>query len=79
MAAHDGKQHSETQQGSLMDEPAFIELSRIARRLAPLQRNQLSDWLMEERLKELSDELDRDIRIFDDGENPFGFTPADDY
>jgi hypothetical protein len=33
---------------------------------------------MDERLKELSDELDRDIRIFNDGENPFGFTETDD-
>lgn len=78
MATHDSEQHSETQQSSLMDEPAFIELSRIARRLPPVQRDQLSDWLMDERLKELSDEFDRDIRIFNDGKNPFGFTETDD-
>jgi hypothetical protein len=61
-----------------MEDARFIEFSRIARRFPPAQRDQLSDWLFADRLKELSDELDRDIRIFNDGENPFGFTPTDD-
>lgn len=78
MAAHDSEQHSETQQSRLMEDARFIELSRIARRLHPVQRDQLSDWLMDERLKEISDEFDRDIRIFNDGKNPFGFTETDD-
>ena len=48
-----------------MDEPEFIELCRVARRLAPPQRDQLSDWLMEDKLTELSTELDNALRIFD--------------
>lgn len=50
-----------------MDEPEFIELCRVARRLAPQQRDQLSDWLMEDKLTELSTELDHALRIFDYG------------
>lgn len=66
MATHDSEQHSETQHGSLMDEPAFIELSRIARRLPPVQRDQLSDWLTDEKRKELSDDHSHTLRIFHD-------------
>jgi len=66
-----------------MDEPEFIELCRIARRLAPEQRDQLSDWLMEDRLTAMSAEFDHALRMFDyaalDFETgPFGSSQASD-
>jgi len=65
MEAHNSEKHSKPQQSSLMDKPDFIELCRIARRLEPQQRDQLSDWLMEDKLTELSAEFDNALRIFD--------------
>jgi hypothetical protein len=66
-----------------MDEPEFIELCRVARRLAPQQRDQLSDWLMEDKLSEMGEELDNALRMFDyaalDFETgPFGSSQASD-
>lgn len=48
-----------------MHEPEFNELCRVARRLAPQQRDQLSDLLIEDKLAELSNELHHALRIFD--------------
>jgi hypothetical protein len=66
MATHDSEQHSETQHGSLMDDERFIELSRLTVRLLPVQRYQLSDWLTDEKRKELSDDHSHTLRIFND-------------
>ena len=82
MEAHDSEKHSKPQ-GSLIDEPEFIELCRIARRLAPQQRDQLAAQLMEDQLSDLSAELDNALRIFDyaslDFETgPFGSSQGSD-
>jgi hypothetical protein len=66
-----------------MDEPEFIELCRIARRLAPQQRDQLSDLLMTEQLNALSAEFDNALRLLDyaslDFETgPFGSSQGSD-
>jgi len=60
-----------------MDDARFIEFCQIARRFPPAQRDQLSDWLLEARLKALGDTPDHDLRLLID-DNPFGFTEADD-
>ena len=66
-----------------MDEPEFIELCRVARRLAPQQRDQLSDLLMEDKYTEMATELDNALRIYDYGTldfetGPFGSSQASD-
>lgn len=82
METHNSEKHPKPQ-GSLIDEPEFIELCRIARRLAPQQRDQLSDWLMEDRLTAISAEFDNALRLFDyaslDFETgPFGSSQGSD-
>ena len=71
-------------QGSV-DDAELIELRRRIVLLRPERRDQLSDWLMEQKLTELSEQLDHDLRIFDyaqldiDSENgPFSSTQAGD-
>lgn len=82
MEAFNSEKHPKPQ-GSLMDEPEFIELCRIARRLAPPQRDQLSDWLMEDRLTDMAAECDQAFRIMDYANldldiGPFGSSQASD-
>ena len=48
-----------------MDEPDFIELCRIARRLPAAQRDQLAASLMEDQLSDLAADFDNALRIFD--------------
>lgn len=71
-------------QGSV-DDAELIELRRRIVLLRPERRDQLSDWLMEQKLTELSEQLDHDLRIFDyasldiDSENgPFSSTKTGD-
>ena len=64
MEAYHGEKHPKPQ-GSMMDDARFIELCQVARRLAPQQRNQLSDMLMEDNLSDLAAEFDNALRIFD--------------
>lgn len=52
-------------QGSV-DDAELIELRRRIVLLRPERRDQLSDWLMDERLKELSDNHNHTLRIFND-------------
>ena len=84
MEAYHGQKHSKPQ-GSLIEEPDVVELCRIARRLAPQQRDQLSDMLVEDKLSDLASEFDNALRIFDyasldiDSENgPFSSTKTGD-
>ena len=84
MEAYHGEKHPKPQ-GSMMDDARFIELCQVARRLAPQQRNQLSDMLMEDNLSDLAAEFDNALRIFDyaqldiDSENgPFSSTKTGD-
>ena len=84
MEALNSQKHSQPQ-SSLIEEPDFVELCRIARRLAPQQRNQLSDMLMEDNLSDLAAEFDNALRIFDyasldiDSDNgPFSSTKTGD-
>lgn len=84
MEAYHGEKHPKPQ-GSMMDDARFIELCQVARRLAPQQRNQLSDMLMEDNLSDLASEFDNALRIFDyasldiDSENgPFSSTKTGD-
>lgn len=78
MATHNSEQHSETQHGSLMDDERFIELSRLTVRLLPVQRDQLSDWFTDEKRKELLDNHNHTLRIFNDDDEPLRSTEADD-
>ena len=84
MEPQNSGQHPETQQGSV-DDAELIELRRRIVLLRPERRDQLSDWLMEQKLTELSEQLDHDLRIFDyasldiDSENgPFSSTKTGD-
>lgn len=84
MEAYHSEKHPKPQ-GSLIEEPGFVELCRIARRLAPQQRDQLSDMLMEDKCDDLAAEYDNALRIFDyaqldiDRENgPFSSTKTGD-
>ena len=67
-------------QGSV-DDAELIELRRRIVLLRPERRDQLSDWMMEKKLTELSEQFDHALRIFDyaqldiDSENgPFSST-----
>jgi hypothetical protein len=62
----------------LIDDADFIELSRIVRRLPPPQRDQLSDWLMDDRLTDMSAECENALRIFHD-ETPFDFSDLESF
>ena len=84
MESQNSGKHPETQQGSV-DDAELIELRRRIVLLRPERRDQLSDWLMEQKLTELSEQLDHDLRIFDyaqldiDSENgPFSSTKTGD-
>lgn len=70
MEAHDCAKHSQPE-GSVTDDADFIELCRIARRLPAERRDQLTDMLVSDQLKELADTLDAALRKFPDDENPF--------
>ena len=61
-------------QGQL-DDAEVIELRRRIARLRPERRDQLSNWLMEDKLTELSTELDNALRIFDDANFDFETGP----
>lgn len=45
----------------MMQEPDFLELCNVARRLEPLQRDRLLDALFNDQLSELSRGLDKDL------------------
>jgi hypothetical protein len=84
MEPQNSGQHSETQQGSV-DDAELIELRRRIVLLRPERRDQLSDWMMEQKLSKLAAEFDHALRIFDyasldiDSENgPFGSTKTGD-
>ncbi len=64
MAAHDGTQHSEPQ-GSLLSEPEFQELCRIAQRLTVERRDLLYDILWADKLDRINDEFNHALRLFD--------------
>ena len=77
---HSGDSES---QGSLDDDADFIELRRRIARLQPERRDQLSDWLQEQKLTDLSSQLDHALRIFnyagfDNQTGPFGNIEASD-
>jgi hypothetical protein len=85
MEPQNSGQHSETQQGSVDDDADLIELRRRIARLRPERRDQLSDWMMEQKLSKLAAEFDHALRIFDyasldiDSENgPFSSTKTGD-
>ena len=75
MAAHDGAKHSEPQQSCLIEDPDFVELCRIAKRLPAEQRDKLTDMLWSDKLTRINEQLTADlnetIRMFDDAEKPF--------
>lgn len=84
MEPQNSSQHPETQQGSV-DDAELIELRRRIVLLRPERRDQLSDWMMEQKLSKLAAELDNALRIFDyaqldiDSENgPFSSTKTGD-
>lgn len=84
MEPQNSGQHSETQQGSV-DDAELIELRRRIVLLRPERRDQLSDWMMEQKLSKLAAEYDHAFRIFDyaqldiDSENgPFSSTKTGD-
>jgi hypothetical protein len=84
MEPQNSGQHPETQQGSV-DDAELIELRRRIVLLRPERRDQLSDWMMEQKLSKLAAEFDHALRIFDyasldiDSENgPFGSTKTGD-
>ena len=71
-------------QGSV-DDAELIELRRRIVLLRPERRDQLSDWMMEQKLTELSEQYDHALRIFDyaqldiDSENgPFSSSQTGD-
>lgn len=70
---------------SSVDDAELIELRRRIVLLRPERRDQLSDWLMEQKLTELSEQYDNALRIFDyasldiDSENgPFSSSQTGD-
>lgn len=70
---------------SSVDDAELIELRRRIVLLRPERRDQLSDWMMEQKLTELSEQFDHDLRIFDyaqldiDSENgPFSSSQTGD-
>lgn len=72
-------------QGSVDDDADFIELRRRIALLQPKRRDQLSEWMMEQKLSKLAAEYDHALRIFDyaqldiDSENgPFSSSQAGD-
>lgn len=84
MEPQNSGQHPETQQGSV-DDAELIELRRRIVLLRPERRDQLSDWMMEQKLSKLAAEYDHALRIFDyaqldiDSENgPFSSTKTGD-
>lgn len=84
MEPQNSGQHPETQQGSV-DDAELIELRRRIVLLRPERRDQLSDWMMEQKLSKLAAEFDHALRIFDyasldiDSENgPFSSTKTGD-
>ncbi len=85
MESQNSGQHPETQQGSVNDDADLIELRRRIARLQPERRDQLSDWMMEQKLDDLAAEFDHALRIFDyasldiDSENgPFSSSQTGD-
>ena len=72
-------------QGSVDDDADLMELRRRIVLLRPERRDQLSDWMMEQKLSKLAAEFDHALRIFDyaqldiDSENgPFSSTKTGD-
>lgn len=70
---------------SSVDDAELIELRRRIVLLRPERRDQLSDWMMEQKLTELSEQYDHALRIFDyaqldiDSENgPFSSSQTGD-
>ena len=70
MEAFSSPEHSEPQQGSLIDEPEFIELCRLARRLPEPQRDKLHDLLFNDVCERIASEYEHTLRIFNDGLDP---------
>lgn len=70
METHDRKKHPEPQ-SSLIEEPDFVELCRIAKRLSAERQDQLSDLLLTEHCNRMAADLDAALRIYNDEEQPF--------
>lgn len=70
METLNGAKHSQPQ-GSLIEEPDFVELCRIAKRLPVEQRDKLNDILWTDQCERLAAEFDSTIRIFNDDDKPF--------
>lgn len=64
METHDRQKHPEPQ-GSVMDEPAFIELCRIAKRLPVERRDQLYDVLWTDKRDRITEEFEHAFRMHD--------------
>ena len=70
MEAHNNQKHSQPQ-SCLIEEPDFVELCQIAKRLSVEQRDKLSDMLWTDQCERFAAEFDRYIRIFNDDDKPF--------
>ena len=70
MEAYHGQGDSKPQ-SCLIEEPDFVELCRIAKRLPVEQRDKLNDMLWTDQCERLAAEFDNSIRIFNDDDKPF--------
>lgn len=71
MEAYHSQKHSKPQ-GSLIEEPDFVELCRIAKRLPAEQRDKLHDMLWTDLCERSAADFDNNIRVFnDDDDKPF--------
>ena len=77
MEAYHGQRHPKPE-GSLIEEPDFVELCRIAKRLPVEQRDKLNDILFSDLCERIASEYDHTLRIFNDGLNPLGITQESD-
>ena len=77
MEAYHGQRHPKPE-GSLIEEPEFVELCRIAKRLPVEQRDKLNDILFSDLCERIASEYDHTLRIFNDGLNPLGITQESD-
>ena len=77
MEAYHGQRHPKPE-GSLIEEPDFVELCRIAKRLPVEQRDKLNDILFSDLCERIASEYDHTLRICNDGLNPLGITQESD-
>ena len=80
MESQISEQHSEPEQSSLRQEPDFLELYQISRRLPVERLRQLRRVLRNSRNERSATTgvSNATIRIFNDGNEPFRSTEADD-